>query len=230
MKPIFHAILRTLDVEAAEAFYRDVLGVKPVGVVRLHEQAIARGAQPHWLGLIDVGDVDAASVSFLDRGATRLAPKWINPEGLEAAVMRDPGGAIIALGKPPPVGSSGGPEIVFHTLHTADVARAMALYGALFGWQFDAPSALADQGPFHPFRWDRGTPVVGAFADVEGRPAVHPHWLFHFRVPSLDTAVARVRACGGTALGPFELPSGDPIAVCDDPQGAAFALHESHTK
>jgi predicted enzyme related to lactoylglutathione lyase len=33
-----------------------------------------------------------------------------------------------------------------------------------------------------------------------------------------------VRGAGGVVLGPFALPSGEHVAVCDDPQGAAFAL------
>ena len=57
-------------------------------------------------------------------------------------------------------------------------------------------------------------------------PHIHPHWLFHFRVPALDAAVDRVRAGGGLVAATFELPDGRRIAVCDDPQGAAFALEE----
>jgi uncharacterized protein len=53
---------------------------------------------------------------------------------------------------------------------------------------------------------------------------VHPHWLFHFQVPKLDEAVAAVRAAGGLVIGPFALPSGERMAVCDDLQGAAFAI------
>ena len=101
MKRIFQVHLRTLDVEAAKDFYRSVLGREPTRVVRLHERAIANGAQPHWLGYIDVGDVDQASAAFLARGASSRGPKSIDPEGLEAAVMWDSGSAIIALAKPP---------------------------------------------------------------------------------------------------------------------------------
>lgn len=228
MKPIFRATLRTLDVEAAEHFYRNVLGVEPVGVVRLHDQAIARGAKPHWLGFVDVSDVDRAAASFVARGASPLGPKWINPEGLEAAVMRDPGGAVIALAKPPPDEPlTSGPDIVFHSLDTNDVARAMNTYSELFGWHFGERVDLGDLGTFYPFSWEPGSPQAGVFADIKGRPQVHPHWLFHFRVVGLDAAIARVQAGGGSALDPVELPSGDRCTACDDPQGAAFALYEA---
>lgn len=86
--PFFHAVLRTSDVAAARAFYQAVLGTVELDVVQLHEQAVARGARPHWLAFLDVGDVDGAAAAFAQRGATLLGPKWFNPQGLEAAVMR----------------------------------------------------------------------------------------------------------------------------------------------
>lgn len=51
-------------------------------------------------------------------------------------------------------------------------------------------------------------------------------WLFLFRIDALDAAIAKVGAAGGKVIGPFLLPGGDRIAVCDDPQGAAFGLYE----
>ena len=228
MKPIFQVHLRTLDVEAAKDFYRSVLGSEPTTVWPLHEQAIARGAKPHWLGYLDVGDdVEQAAASFRARGASSLGPKWTNAEGLEAGVMRDPGGAILALAKTPPgYVRATVPELAFFTLNTTDVTRAMATYGELFGWSFDAPLDLGNLGVFHSFHWEAGGPRVGVFADTHGRPGVHSHWLYHFKVPSLEAAIARVRAGGGVALEPLELRTGDRMVVCDDPQGATFALHE----
>jgi uncharacterized protein len=230
MTRIFQVVLRTLDVDAAKDFYGTVLGAAPTRIVRLHEQAVQRGARPHWLGFIDAGDVDRAAASLLARGGVALGPKWIDDEGLEAAVMRDPGGAILALAKPPtqraPDRAHRVPEVTFHALNTPDVSRAMRTYGELFGWHFDAPLDLGPVGVFHPFGFDAAAPRAGVFGDIAGRPGVHPHWTFHFRVDSLDEAVARVRSAGGLTLDPIELPSGDRVAVCDDPQGAAFALHE----
>ena len=232
MNRIFKVQLRTLDVDAARAFYTSVLGTEPTKVWRLHEQALARGARPHWIGFFNVDDVDRAATLFVERGAVALGPKWVDPDGLEAATMRDPCGAILLLAKPPAhAGGDGGsssPEVVFHSLNTPDVGRAMVNYTELFGWDFGEPLDLANLGRFHPFRWEAGGPQVGVFSDVAGRPGVHPHWIFHLRVADLDAARAHVLSLGGLALDPVELPNGDRIAVCDDPQGAAFALHEVH--
>lgn len=229
MTRFFQLTLRTLDVEAARAFYAGLLGEAALDVVKLHEQAVARGARPHWLGLLEVGDVDRAVAAFLARGASALGPKWTNPKGLEAAVLKDPGGAILALGRPPAGPAPGplGPVVAWYGLNTADVPRARADYGALFGWHFFAPVDLQGLGVFHPFAWEPGGARVGAVTDIGTRPGVHPHWLFQFRVAALGPALDVVRAGGGTVVGPFTLPGGAQLAVCEDPQGAAFGLrHE----
>ena len=94
------------------------------------------------------------------------------------------------------------------------------------GWQLTDAVDLGPQGRHHQFAWSPGGPSVGTMADIAGRPGVHPHWLFHFRVAALEPALATVRAAGGLVLDPVTLPSGARIAVCDDAQGAAFALQE----
>jgi predicted enzyme related to lactoylglutathione lyase len=226
--------LRTIDVAAAHAFYRGVIGDEAIqNAVPLHENAVARGARPHWLGQLEVNDVDRQAAAFASQGATPMGPKWVNPAGLEAAVMRDPGGALLALVKPPPdvarhrggTGPAGvGIEPFWSILHTPDVERAKAVYAQLFGWEIKSPIDLGEHGVFFPFSFEKGGPAAGSITDIRSRPTVHPHWLFHFRVPAIDSAVVAVRAGGGKALGPFELPSGGRVAVCDDPQGAAFAI------
>ncbi len=226
MKAFFKIMLRTLDVDAARAFYAAVLGDVSLEIVPLHEVAIARGARPHWLGFVDVGDVERAAAAFLERGATQLAPTWVNPEGLQAAVMRDPAGAVVALAKPSERSTRFGPEVLWYLLHTNDVERARASYGELFGWAFDAPTDLGSHGVLHPFAWEPGGAPVGAMSDVSTRPGVPPHWLFNIRVASLDESVDAVLAGGGVVVGPFTLPSGARVAICDDPQGAAFAIRE----
>lgn len=223
----FHLTLRTHDVEAARLFYTAVLGDRAFHIVQLHEQAVARGAPAHWLGFLEVADVERASAAFIERGAMALAPIWINPEGLQASVLRDPGGAIVAVAKPT-AGAwkvANAPEVSWYTLNTSDVERAKRNYAELFGWRFEAPLELSEHGLFFPFAWSGGERPVGVFGATEQRSGVHPHWLYHFRVPALEPALAAVRAGGGSVLGPITLPSVGRIAVCDDPQGAAFGLH-----
>lgn len=80
------------------------------------------------------------------------------------------------------------------------VPRARAFYAEAFGWTESEPADVT-------------------FLEIT-RPDVHEAWLFHFLVADLEAAVAKVKAAGGLVAGIFELPGGDRLAVCDDPQGA----------
>lgn len=216
-------LLRTTDVEAATAFYDAVLERRGDGIVQLHESAIARGARPHWLGHIGVrdrGGVEATAARFVERGAMRLGP----PSGVgDFVVLRDPGGAIVAVTDTLAESSSG---VVWHQLNTRNPSNAAANYAALFGWSIANTFDLGQLGRHQHFAFGAGEPSSGLISDVEGRPEVHTHWLFFFAVPSLDIAVDRVRKHDGIVIGPIELPNGARLAVCDDPQGAAFGIIE----
>ncbi|MFO0748494.1 MAG: VOC family protein [Myxococcota bacterium] len=232
--------LRTTDVAAARAFYAELLGPDPLGrrddvdrldIALLPEAARARGAVPHWLGHLGVDDVEAtARVSCAAPCASGRRPRRRRRRPAAVAILRDPGGAIVAPGaarrsvlaadadpargrRPPPAHARRG--------------RALEDYAALFGWSVTGRLDLGPLGVFHQFAWQPGGPTVGAMVDVAGRVGVHTHWLFHFPIAALDPALERVRAAGGLVIGPVALPDGGRVAVCDDPQGAAFALRET---
>lgn len=215
-------VLRTTDVEAAMHFYDAVLGHGGDGIVVLPEAAIARGARPHWLGHIGV-ERGAAAVAdrFVERGAMRLGPP---PRAGDAFVLRDPGGAVVALIDDAGLSSAG---VAWHQLNTREPATAAANYSELFGWSSTEMLDLGELGRHRSFAFGVGESSVGMISDVEGRAGVHTHWLFFFSVRSLDVAVERVRAHGGLVIGPIALPNGVRIAACDDAQGAAFGLIES---
>lgn len=216
-------LLRTTDVEAATAFYGAVLERCGDGIVPLHESAIARGARPHWLGHIgarELGGAEAIAARFVERGAMRLGPP---PGAGDFVVLRDPGGAIVAVTDSSAESSAG---VIWHQLNTHDPAAAAASYSALFDWSLTEKLDLGQLGRHHRFAFGAGESSIGQISDVEGRPEVHTHWLFFFSVPSLDVAVERVRRHGGVVIGPIALPNGVRVAACDDAQGAAFGLVE----
>ena len=216
--------LRTLDVPAARSFYDTLLGPEERQIVPLHAEAVARGARPHWLGVIEVNDAEQCASAFEAHGAVRLGPTRTGTGGT-LAVVRDPGGAVVGLASG---GTSGAPagEPVWRVLNSGDVERTMAAYRELFGWHFGSALELDSLGRFHPFAWTSSSKTVGAICDIRERSGVHPHWLFHFAVPALDHALAEVRRLGGLTLPPLVAPNGARVGVCDDPQGAAFALWE----
>jgi hypothetical protein len=216
--------LRTTDVAAARAFYAALLGDDAAHIVSLPAEAAARGARPHWLGHLGVDDVERTAHAFVERGATRLGPTRPTADGGQVALLRDPGGAVVALATPPSVPAR--TDVVWHLLNTSDLERSTASYRELFGWRFTEPLDLGENGVFHPFAWHPGEANVGSMTDITRRPGIHPHWLFYFRVAALEPALVKVRAAGGLVIGPIVLPGGERIAVCEDPQGAAFALRQ----
>lgn len=214
--------LRTTDAPRARAFYADLFGHDRASIWPLHEDALARGAVPHWLGQIEVHDVEGVAAGFEARGATRLGPTRPTNDGGQAAVLRDPGGAIVAVGTPPKVPTT--VHVAMHVLNTADAAIAAANYRDLVGFQLTEQTELSGHGPIQHFAFDAGGPHAGVIADIQGRPGVHPHWLFFFEVEALDGMLTKVRAGGGKTLDVMALSSGERCCVCDDAQGAAFGL------
>ena len=223
--------LRTSDVDAAKSFYDDVLGADlwgaDVEVYPLHEQAIARGARPHWLGHLGVGDFEGITARFVALGAQQLGPTVHGTAGTYV-VLRDPFGAIIAVSS-----EAAGPprdRVVWHLLHTRDRERAVSAYGGLFGWR---PTELVDLGPelglHQGFAWDVAGGLAGYISDAARSPGIHAQWLYAFRVPDLEQALSTVRARGGIALATVRIGRGETVAPCDDPQGAAFALLQPAT-
>lgn len=230
MKGFIHYELRTTEPDAARAFYTALLGHSQLSIWPLHEQARARGAMPHWLGHIAVGqgtDLEDAGQRFVERGAVLLSPMLATPDRGSFLVLRDPGGAVVALnGATEPLLASK-PDIAWHVLNTNGVTQARQNYKDLFAWQIEQEASSGFHGDFYAFAWTKDSrEQAGAMADLAGRPAVHPHWLYFFNVAALDSAVALIRETGGTAMEPVPGPAGARVSVCEDPQGAAFGLYQ----
>ncbi len=238
--------LRTTDLDKAEAFYSTIVGwqVRRSGdsraffageqrvgaLVSLPERARAQGAPAHWLGHIGVEDVEALARRVVALGGQQLGPVQPTAEGGRIATLKDPQGAVFAV-------SSGSqarrPEaIVWHELYTTDRERAWACYAELFGWKESQTLQLEPPiGPYQLFTWAGAEQDLGAMSNMARLPGVHTHWLFYLSVGDLDAALEKVRALGGVVLnGPMEVPGGGRVAQCEDPQGAAFALHHFSLK
>jgi predicted enzyme related to lactoylglutathione lyase len=171
----------------------------------------ARGATPHWLGSLATPKIDATIEAFVARGATRLG---------NGELLRDPGGAILALTTPQ---ESSRHDIIWQQLLTSNPERAKRDYSELFGMTMGARVEVPEHGVFEQFGWGAGNPS-GSIGDITGKPQTHPQWLFFFRAAELERAISHVRTKRGTVLGPTALPDGRRVAVCEDPQGAQFAL------
>ncbi|HEV2227330.1 MAG TPA: VOC family protein [Steroidobacteraceae bacterium] len=128
----------------------------------------------------------------------------------------------------PPVAAEHPGKLIWAELMTPDVAAAKRFYGGLFGWTFrdiHAPSveysvALLD-----------GAPIAG-FVQRTMRPPgkSQPAWVPFFSVPSVHAAAQAIAAQGGRQLvAPRAVRHRGQQAVYADPQGAVFAVCNSHS-
>ena len=111
----------------------------------------------------------------------------------------------------------------------SDWQKAFAFYSELFGWQ-SADADIGEMGTYQLFS-SGGQALGGMVTKAPVVPA--PFWLYYFNVGDVDAAARRVKAAGGQIFnGPVQLPGGNRIIQCSDPQGIIFALrgrraHES---
>jgi uncharacterized protein len=241
--------LLTTDPGAAQRFYTQLVGWDTTswragdepytlwtsgerrigGLMKLPPQATAIGTPPHWLGYVSTPDADATVAAAVKLGARTLMPAMDVPDVGRVAVIGDPQGAVIGLYTPqeasadedaPPVIG----EIAWHELVTTDHFAAFPFYSALFGWNKSEVMDMGEMGLYQMYGRN-GRTLGGMFnkpKQMDGPAA----WLYYIHVGDVRRAAKTVEALGGQVLnGPMEVPGGDLIAQCLDPQGAAFALH-----
>lgn len=243
--------LMTTEPDGAESFYGELIGWQTTnwegedftytmwanggatlgGVVELPQEARSAGAQSHWLSYVAVGDVDAAVRRTEELGGSVLHPPTDIPSVGRFAVIQDPQGAAIAVYRPESGGGSEQEppkvgEFSWHELATTDREAACEFYSELFGWEKLEAMDMGDAGIYQIYG-RHGIPLGGMFNKPSEMPGP-PGWLYYIRVADVREATDRVRQLGGQVLnGPMEVPGGDLIAQCMDPQGAMFALHSS---
>lgn len=213
--------LRTTNPNGAKVFYAALFGREDLIIRELPISARTRGAPAHWLGYLSAAATGGSLVTLQrwnDYGAIPIGARTG-----EGAVVRDPGGAMLALTDSAEVVDAG---VDMHVLLTPNAGRAAQIYVELFGWVLTERFELGSSGSFQQFAWSAGEPNAGAIGDIAGRPGVHAQWQFFFAAKSFDAALAYTRENGDTVLDPIELPTGRRIAACEDPQGAAFGLVE----
>lgn len=241
--------LMTTEPQAAQAFYTKVAGwgLQPFtdlgtpysmftrdgipigGAMQLPDEAVKMGASSHWLAYIGTPDVDKTVAQAVKLGArTYVTPRDIPTVG-RFAVIGDPQGAIIAFFTPfneqPPNHAPELGDVSWHELATTDLDVALRFYLQLAGWEQTGSHDMGAMGPYQMFG-HHGFTLGGMFkktADMPGPSA----WTYYIRVADVTKAVDLVKQNGGQVLrGPEEVPGGDWILLCADPQGAVFALHQ----
>lgn len=76
------------------------------------------------------------------------------------------------------------------------------------------------------FMFDAGGSMGGMSNAAKIMGGAPPHWLYYVNVDDIDAAIRRIENGGGRVPnGPMDVPGGDRVAQCMDPQGGAFAIH-----
>jgi predicted enzyme related to lactoylglutathione lyase len=239
--------LMTTDTAAAKAFYTKTIGWKTTkweksdyemwsageeaigGMMALPEEARKAGAPSHWLAYTETDDVDATAKKAEQLGGRVMHPPTDIPTVGRFAVLADPQGAAFAVFKPLEPMADAPPKAGFfrwHELNTTDHEAAWKFYAELFGWKH---AGSMDMGPgmgtYRMFGLDSEN-SMGGMSDMAKVQKMPPHWLYYVTVDDLDAALASIQQNGGKVLnGPMEVPGGDKVAQCMDPQGALFAVH-----
>ena len=242
--------LMTSDPDAAVSFYGEVVGwgtqlwegetpytmwtngETPLGgVMNLPEDAKKAGAPPHWIAYIATPDIDATVAKAKGLGAQVYHGPQDIPEVGSFAILADPQGAVFAVytskSDVPAEEPSKEGEFSWHELATTDYEAGFDFYSELFGWQKTDAMDMGEAGIYQMYGRTSDVPLGGMFTKPDEMPGP-PFWLFYVKVDDVNRVVERVKKYGGQVLnGPMEVPGGDWIAQCCDPQGAAFAIHSS---
>lgn len=241
--------LHSPDAAAAADFYKPVLGWttqdagipnKKYTLVRVGEtpvgglleksaSAFSAGEKARWIGYIGVRDVHLWSKRVQDLGGIVHRSAEEIPGVGTFAVATDPQGALFTLfeapaGMTPPQQPSrctpGMP--VWHELGAVEWEAEFGFYSDLFGW---AKADAVNMGPSSVYQiFTAGSEAIGGMMTLPNSDH-GASWLFYLQVEEIGAAIERVKQNGGTVLhGPATVPGGQQIAVCLDPQGAAFGM------
>lgn len=247
---LWHELLTT-DPDAASRFYAAVAGwekkrweqdssygllatagVPMAGLMALPAESRARGESSHWLTYIGVADVDAAVRLATEMGATVRSAAQDVPTVGRMAELADPQGAMFAVYAPASE-QTGSEDLTlgdfsWHELAATNWQVAWEFYSTLFGWVYDSSFDMGPGGTYWMFRRSGGKRTIGGMYTKPPELPGPASWLPYVMVLNADqAATAAVRAGGKLLSGPMQVPGGDRVAVCSDPQGAGFAVHAS---
>ena len=243
---VWHDLL-CKDPKAAIGFYSEITGWKtqpfgdgghyvmwvgsqgPLGgVMTLPDEAAKMGAPPHWMGNVQVANVDATVALTRKLGGKVYKEPADIPTVGRFAVIADPQGATISVFKPNAAmtlhDSTKEGEFCWNELLTSDSAAAFKFYEELFGWKIIQEMEMGPMGTYRVF--GLGEKGLGGMMTAPKGSPMPPMWIYYVETQDLDAAIARATKMGAKVMnGPMEVPGGARIAQLLDPQGAGFALH-----
>ena len=242
--------LMTGDLDAAQAFYGEVLGwsVAPSDMPHMDYRLIGIGNErvagimalmpggppPGWVSYVAVDVADGAVAEAEAAGGTVLRAPMTVPGVGRFGFLADPGGAMLAVialdpayaAAPVRLDTPG--HVGWNELVSRDWPAALAFYARLFSWTKGEAVDVGPMGTYQLF----GTPERNFGGMMNAPEGAAPGWIPYFNVNDTAVAADRVTAGGGSLIGSIrQVQGGAKVVHCRDPQGARFALssvHEEH--
>jgi predicted enzyme related to lactoylglutathione lyase len=210
------------------------------GVMTQTPKSGAPPMPPHWLGYVAVPNTDETVKQAESLGGRVISPPMDIPTVGRFAIIADPQGAAIAVFTPLPssTGMDYSPQVgkfSWHELMTTDHDAAWSFYSKLFDWEKTGESDMGAIGMYvmfglggdHRASDAPNAGACGGMFNMTPEMKMPPNWVYYIQVDSVDATAEAVKSSGGQLLnGPMEVPGGDRIAQCMDPQGGMFAIHE----
>ncbi len=244
---IWHDLL-TDDVDAAKAFYGDLLGWT-------FENATRPGGGPYtlifsgsgqvvggmlevedpgdgedysrWLGYFAVPNVDAATRSVVQSGGQVVVEARELGDVARASAVQDADGAVVGLltsrvGYPVERPSIDVGEVAWNELVAADPAAMADFYAGLVSGTVSEET----RGEFvYRFLETENQPRAGFM--LRPNEQLQPLWMTYFAVDDVERVSARVASLGGERLlAPDDAIRDGRIALVTDPSGAVLGLLE----
>jgi uncharacterized protein len=242
--------LATTDPSAAKNFYGSLFGWQtedmPAGpgmtytmcklknhyaaaLYALDKDRQAQGVLPHWLPYINVRNADDIAKKASQGGGIVVNGPFDVLDVGRMAPMRDPTGAYFAIWQ---AKSHTGAGIInepgamcWNELMTPDVETAGRFYRTTFDWTAE-PMDMGPAGTYTIFKAGT-TQVGGMMATPPQLKNVPPHWLTYFGTTDCNATVKQVEELGSKVLRPpTDIPNVGRFAVCQDRQGAVFAVFQ----
>ena len=240
--------LRTSNPEASKQFYSALFGWdiqtenitgQPYDMIRAGEAGIG-GIEPleaadtpsHWIGYVEVPDVDATVEAANTHGGASPVGGTDIPNVGRFAIISDPTGGTLAPFKsahgPTPDPESITPGMFcWDELVTTDAEAANAFYNEVFPWK-TAPMDMGPMGTYHLFKRGDDKDAGGMMQippDVEN---AHSSWIPYVLVESVDASTEKATGLGAQVCkAPTDIPGIGRFSVLMDPQGAVFAVYKS---
>jgi uncharacterized protein len=183
-------------------------------------QAMEGAPPPHWLGHIQVENLDETIEKAKKEGG-KLAAGPFDMSGVgRMGILVDPQGAFVAAYQPEGEGTPSEGVFVWDELGTTDVDGAQRFYEQVFGWT--AKDMGEEFGGYRIFHREDDQ-IGGLMANQD--PSIPAAWTPYVGVDDTDAMCKKATELGaGVIVEPMDVPTVGRFAILKDPQGAVFGI------